>query len=94
MLTIRYQYKDETGTDPVAEAWLTFGKIFKTGNPDRRVKVTDLRGIVFYDSGPLDEAVCDLCNAEVGDYDPCVSADHTLYCWPCGQKWVLAFRLP
>lgn len=89
MITIRYQYPG----DPVSTAQLLFGAEFQARNPNRYIAViaggTETRIPI-----PPNEIVCDQCNGDVSDVDPCINTDHSLYCWTCGHEQVLRHRVP
>jgi hypothetical protein len=80
-------------SDPPDDALLTYGEEFKRMNPDRRSRVTDLAGNVIYDSGPIEEVICDFCNAEVGNLDPCTLTGDRLYCQDCAKRWIFPYRI-
>ena len=39
----------------------------------------------------FNEAICDSCNAEVTDIEPCAWTESGLYCWKCYHKWVFPY---
>jgi len=93
MLAIRYEYPN----DPVLDAHLMFGAEFKwwRGPGYLRVGSVNADGDFVIDSETVvEEAICDLCNREVQDVDPCVLTGDRLYCWSCAGEWVLKHRLP
>ena len=73
--------------DPKAEVELTYGGDFKAGNPGREIAV-GAWGDPDPVRIPVEEVVCDSCNANVGDFDPCAIALDRLYCWDCYKRWV------
>lgn len=86
MIKIQFTYPG----DPPTEARLLFGAEFKIvarggGLGQIAVVAGGQIGIVRFD-----DVVCDACNAEVRDLDPCCSTDHALYCWECAGDYVLA----
>jgi hypothetical protein len=93
VLTVKYEYPG----DPVLDAHLMFGAEFKhwRGPGYMRVGSVNADGEFVIDSEQvIEEAICDLCNKEVQDIDPCVLTVDRLYCWTCAEEWVLKHRLP
>ena len=80
---VKYQYPG----DPVTAVTLMFGGEFAAANPNREIVVS---GAGFEQHIPVEEIVCDTCNASVQATEPCaeVEAVGRLYCWECYQKWV------
>ena len=82
MLATKYEYPG----DPVATAMLMFGLEFKQQYTGRE--------IVFHDGDkeptriPVEDAICDSCNASVGDFEPCAVTISRLYCWDCYKQWI------
>ena len=72
--------------DPLATVELTYGGDFKRAQPDRQIRITVAGKDVF--TVPVGDAICDTCNAEVGDYDPCALSGTRLYCWSCYEEWI------
>ena len=72
--------------DPPVDATLMFGREFKRDNPGREIRVGSggEEDVVI----PGEEAICDSCNTEVLDMDPCCVTLARLYCWGCFEKWV------
>lgn len=85
MLTIEYTYPN----DPKTTALLLFGVEFKMHVRRGRLghiaipTGDELHAVLF------DQIICDACNAEVRDLDPCCSTSHSLYCWDCAGQFVL-----
>ena len=72
--------------DPVTGVELTYGGDFKRAQPDRQIRVGIRGGEVSVI--PVEDAICDMCNAEVGDYNPCALSGTRLYCWQCYEEWI------
>ena len=37
---------------------------------------------------PVEDIICDTCNANVSPSDPCSVTGSRLYCWECHVKWI------
>lgn len=85
MMHVRYQCPG----DPVDDALLLFGGEFLQMNPDRAIVITNADGGEPTRIPMGDDIVCDACNAGVDVTDPCVLTPRRLYCWTCGDEWVL-----
>ena len=80
--TTKFQYK----TDPITEVSLMFGIEFRTRNKNRAIVVSDSTGAE--QRIPVEDIVCDICNALVQDHDPLAVANNNLHCWSCFQQWI------
>ena len=78
MMKLSYTYP----SDPPTEATLMFGHEFKRDNTGRAIQVEGYAAI------PVEEAICDACNVNVTDMDPCCITLSRLYCWGCFEMWV------
>ena len=78
---MKYQYPG----DPIAEVTLMFGGEFLAANPNREIVI---RGGHTEDRIPVEDIICDTCNANVSPSDPCSVTGSRLYCWECHVKWI------
>lgn len=74
--------------DPLTEVELTFGGEFAAANPDRFIQVGSFDGGVRI---PVEEVICDSCNARVARVEPCAMVHARLYCWACYLEWIFPF---
>jgi len=71
--------------DPTSKVELMFGAEFTHANPDREIVIY---GGDIAQHIPVDEIICDTCNAGVELYDPCAVTESRLYCWACFLEWI------
>lgn len=74
--------------DPIETGEVLTGRVFKARNPNRSISITTS---VEQTRIPVTDAICDACNDEVKDEDPCVLTQRRLYCWDCAKAWVLKY---
>lgn len=71
----------------------TTGAAFRAAHPDRAIVIT-------IDDGsstriPVEDVVCDLCNAAIADDDPCtLEGTSRLLCANCTKQWITPYLLP
>lgn len=83
MIETTYHYPG----DPITPVQLLFGGEFTEANPNREIVITVDDGVP-PTRIPVEDVLCDVCNAPVGELDPCALTDRQLYCWPCYEQWV------
>jgi hypothetical protein len=83
----KYSYPDE----PDEKAVFMFGLQFFRLNPNRYMQMTDLEGKPLAPRIPVNEIICDTCNAEIHLWEPCCEVLNRLYCWDCTKKWILQY---
>ena len=88
-MRIQYKYPG----DPVADVDLRFGREFKDRHRGR-VMVVSTPNETSRMPWPDEIAVCDACNDEVGDLDPCALIDWGLFCGPCFTRTIKPHVLP
>ena len=90
MKRIWYEYPG----DPLTPADLMTGKEFKDTNPGRSIRIIDIdrdgHETVTAET-PVDEAICDCCNAEVEDDATCALSENRLYCVECMARWITPY---
>lgn len=72
--------------DPRTEVRLMFGQEFLAENPDREIRISAQGQLTT--RIPVEDAICDSCNASVPPTDPCSVANDRLYCWDCHVRWI------
>jgi hypothetical protein len=77
---MRIQYK--YAGDPVTNVDLMFGREFKDKHRGREMVVYTANETSRV-PWPDETAVCDACNDELYDLDPCALTDWGLFCEPC-----------
>ena len=78
---VKYQYPG----DPVTEVTLMFGGEFLAANPNREIVISCADSEQHI---PVEDVVCDTCNASVQATEPCAVVIGHLYCWQCYKEWV------
>jgi hypothetical protein len=83
-MIFEWQYPE----DPVEQGEVLTGKVFKLRNPNRYIGISTATEETHI---PVTDAICDACNDEVKDEDPCILSHRRLYCWTCAKEWVLKY---
>jgi hypothetical protein len=86
MITVLYEYPG----DPRDRCDLVFGAEFLQTQSHREIRIS-AAGMPDAVIPVGNEIICDACNAEVREIDPCAVTGYRLYCWPCAQKYILPY---
>lgn len=79
----RYHYPG----DPPGHMRLLSGRAFREENPDRTIRIASLDPTEPEIVIPVEDVICDLCNAGIADDEICGLTYNRLYCAACVDKY-------